>query len=157
MCIPVVCIHLWSHRVVRAAQTHTLQGVSLVQGIRGDQFCLVAVVDKHGVRTGEWMYVRYCGGCRRGEPVHKFRAGKAQCTRCLERLALRGPREERAERDLPEGYVRWATFDKPLIRGDPVAPGFCKAKDCPREVSRIGDGPRDETRPLPFCEAHMEV
>lgn len=57
MCILVLCIHLFrSHRAICTEQSHTVQGVTMVQGIRSDQFCLVAVVDKHGCAPGSGCF-----------------------------------------------------------------------------------------------------
>lgn len=132
-----------------------------MQDIRGPHFAIVEVVEFDGQtpkRTGTFMFVRYCSGCRHGLPLHLFRAGQKQCERCVDKRARsRLFAADRPPRAVDTDGEKWASHDAALVMEAPNRDGICRAQDCWNEVARRGAGPHNETTPLPLCADCIKV
>lgn len=137
------------------------QPVAVVQSFSGEHYALVRVTGQDGDATGDLMYVRYCGDCYRGYPLHLFAPGNAVCTRCTARSRARPAAAVRAPAVVDESVDKWATPAAALVMEKGGQEGLCCAVGCVQPAQRRGETRAANVgaaqRPYPLCAEHMKV
>ena len=132
-----------------------------VQRVPGGHVALVRVTAQNGDATGDVMYIRYCGDCYRGYPLHLFLSGHACCKRCTMRQRGRQAPAVRVPSPVDKRVERWATPEAALILNQDRRQGLCCADGCVQPVQRRGEmrAANNGTlqRAYPLCSDHMKV